>query len=71
LKEEKTEFEGTVVGAERTGFNIELDDFSHLVFATLGGKMRKNKIMITVGDRVLVEVSAYDYHRGIITRRLS
>ncbi|MCU1454032.1 MAG: infA [Acidimicrobiales bacterium] len=49
-------------------FRIALDN-GHSVLGHLSGKMRKNHIRILPGDRVQVEVSAYDLNRGRITYR--
>lgn len=68
-KEEKIEMEGTVVEAlPGTQFRVELDN-GHNVLAYLSGKMRKYYIRILLGDRVRVELSAYDLTRGRITYR--
>jgi len=40
-----------------------------VVLATVSGRMRKNYIRILPGDRVSVEVSAYDPSRGRVTFR--
>ena len=59
-KEEKIEKEGTVIEAlPGTQFRVELDN-GHEVLAYLSGKMRKYYIRILLGDRVRVEISAYD-----------
>jgi translation initiation factor IF-1 len=69
VKEEKIEVEGEVVEAlPSTRVRIQIDG-GHEVLATLSGKMRKNYIRILPGDRVKVEVSAYDLTRGRITYR--
>jgi translation initiation factor IF-1 len=39
------------------------------VLATISGRMRRNYIRITPGDRVSLEVSPYDPSRGRITFR--
>lgn len=68
-KEEKLEVEGTVVEAlPGTQFRVELDN-GHQVLAYLSGKMRKYYIRILLGDRVRIELSAYDLSRGRITYR--
>jgi translation initiation factor IF-1 len=68
-KEEKIEFEGTVVEAlPATQFRVRLDN-DHEVLAYLSGKMRKYYIRILLGDRVRVEVSPYDLTRGRIVYR--
>jgi translation initiation factor IF-1 len=69
VKEEKIEVEGEVVEAlPSTTFRIQVDG-GHPVLATISGKMRKNYIRILPGDRVKVELSAYDLSRGRITYR--
>ena len=68
-KEEKIEVEGTVIEAlPNTQFTVELDN-GHNVLAYLSGKMRKYYIRILLGDRVKVEMSAYDMNRGRIIYR--
>lgn len=68
-KEEKLEFEGTVIEAlPNTQFRVELEN-GHSILAYLSGKMRKYYIRILLGDRVRVEVSSYDMTRGRITYR--
>jgi translation initiation factor IF-1 len=69
VKEEKIEVEGEVVEAlPSTMFRIQVDGGLE-VLATISGKMRKNYIRILPGDRVKVELSAYDLSRGRITYR--
>jgi len=41
----------------------------HKVLAHISGKMRMHFIKILPGDRVTVELSPYDLHRGRITYR--
>ena len=41
----------------------------NVVLCYLNGKLRQNKINITVGDEVRVEMSTYDMHNGRITWR--
>jgi translation initiation factor IF-1 len=68
-KEEKIELEGTVIEAlPATQFRVKLEN-DHVVLAYLSGKMRKYYIRILLGDRVRVEVSAYDLTRGRIVYR--
>lgn len=68
-KEEKIEVEGTVIEAlPNTQFKVELEN-GHQVLAYLSGKMRKYYIRILLGDRVKVEMSAYDMNRGRIIYR--
>ena len=51
-----------------TQFRVKLDN-GHMVMAHVAGKMRKHFIRIVPGDRVLVEVSPYDFNRGRIVYR--
>ena len=68
-KEEKIEVEGEITEAlPSTMFRVQIDN-GHEVLATISGKMRKNYIRITQGDRVTVELSPYDLTRGRITFR--
>ena len=69
VKEEKIEVEGEVVEAlPSTMFRVQLEG-GPSVLATISGKMRKNYIRILPGDRVKLELSAYDLSRGRITYR--
>ncbi len=68
-QEDKIEVEGTVVELlPNTQFKVELDN-GHQVLAYLSGRMRKYYIRILLGDRVRVEMTAYDLERGRITYR--
>jgi translation initiation factor IF-1 len=49
-------------------FKVETEN-GHVINAKLGGKMRRFKIKIVLGDEVTVAVSPYDASRGIITFR--
>ena len=70
MKEEHIEVEGCVkVVLPGTMFRVELDN-KHLVLATVCGKMRKRFVRLTVGDRVKMEMSAYDLDKARITWRL-
>ena len=68
-KEDAFVLEGEAQEALKGGhFRITLDN-GHSVLGHLSGKMRKHRIRILPGDRVQVEVSAYDLSRGRITYR--
>ena len=68
-KEEKQEYEGTVTEVLRnSNFRVKLNN-GHIVLATIAGKMRRFRIRVLRGDRVTIEVSAYDLSRGRITFR--
>lgn len=49
-------------------FRVRLEN-DHRILATISGKMRMNYIRILPGDRVSVEMSAYDLTRGRIIYR--
>ena len=49
-------------------FRIKLES-GQMVIAHLAGKMRLNKIRLSVADRVKVEMSTYDLTKGRITFR--
>ena len=68
-KEEPIRVEGTVVELlPNTMFRVELPN-RHRVLAHISGKMRKNFIRISVGDKVRVEMSPYDLGKARITYR--
>jgi translation initiation factor IF-1 len=68
-KEDIIEVEGTVVEPlPNAMFRVELEN-GHKVLAHISGKMRMNFIKILAGDRVTVELSAYDLTRGRIIYR--
>jgi translation initiation factor IF-1 len=49
-------------------YRVKLEN-GHEVLAHISGKMRKNFIKITNGDRVTVEISPYDLTKARITFR--
>lgn len=69
VKKDAIEVEGTVAQVlPNAMFRVELSS-GHKVLAHISGKMRINFIRILPGDRVKVELSAYDPTRGRITYR--
>jgi translation initiation factor IF-1 len=69
-KEERIEFEGTVIEAlPNAMFRVEIEG-GHKILAYVSGKMRTNFIRILPGDKVKVELSPYDLTKGRITYRL-
>ncbi|MCX7870766.1 MAG: translation initiation factor IF-1 [bacterium] len=65
------ETEGEVIEALPNGmFRVKLDN-GHTVLAHLSGKMRVNFIKVSVGDRVVVQLSIYDLTKGRIVYRKS
>jgi translation initiation factor IF-1 len=70
-KEEPIETDGTVTQVlPGTMFRVALSN-GHEVLAHISGKMRKNFIRISVGDRVSVEITPYDLSKARITFRHS
>ena len=68
-KEELLEFEGTVSELlPNATFRVKLDN-SHEIIAHTAGKMRKNRIRVLAGDRVMVEMTPYDLTKGRINYR--
>ena len=68
-KDDVIEVEGKVIDTMPNAmFTVELEN-GHQILATVSGKIRKNYIRILAGDRVTVEMSAYDLTRGRITYR--
>lgn len=67
--EEHVELSGTVVEVLPGGlFRVEVDG-GHQVLAYLGGRLRRHRIRVVLGDRVTVAVSVYDPKRGRIIHR--
>ena len=69
-KEEMIEFNGTVTELlPNATFRVKLEN-DHEILAHTSGKLRKNRIRVLAGDKVLVEVTPYDLTKGRITFRL-
>lgn len=71
-KEDGIQVEGKVTELlPNAMFRVEIPvgDQNKTVLAHIAGKMRQNYIRILMGDRVLVELSAYDLERGRIVYR--
>jgi translation initiation factor IF-1 len=68
-KEELLEFEGAVLEVLPDGrFRVQLDN-GHSIIAYTAGRMKRNRIKAIAGDRVTVEMSAYDLTKGRIIFR--
>src|SRR3954471_6281274 len=68
-KEEVLEFPGIVPELlPNATFRVKLEN-EHEVIAHTAGRMRKNRIRVLAGDKVLVEMTPYDLTRGRITYR--
>lgn len=68
-KKELIKQDGVVTEAlSNAMFRVQLQN-GHIITATISGKMRMYYIRILPGDKVAVEMSAYDLSRGRITYR--
>jgi translation initiation factor IF-1 len=68
-KEELLEFPGTVTELlPNATFRVKLEN-QHEIIAHTAGRMRKNRIRVLAGDKVLVEMTPYDLAKGRITYR--
>ncbi len=68
-KEESIEVEGVVAEILPGGtFRVRIEG-EKFVLAYTAGKMRKNRIRTAVGDRVTIEMTAYDLTRGRLVFR--
>lgn len=68
------ELEGTIVFASKGIFRVLVnangsDEPGQEIQCTIGGKLRKHKINLTIGDQVKIKVSPYDLSRGFIVYR--
>jgi len=63
------EMDGTVIDAlPNSQFTVRLDN-GHELLAYTGGRMRRFRIRILLGDRVQVQMSPYDLTRGRVSYR--
>ena len=68
-REDILEVEGVVTKVlPATMYRVKLGNGQEIL-AHISGKMRKNFIKITMGDKVTVEMSPYDLTKGRITFR--
>lgn len=64
------EIEGRIrVVVPGTMFRVQLDNH-HEVLAVISGRMRRNWVRLTIGDRVRMEMSPYDLTKARITWRV-
>ena len=69
-KEEMLEFNGVVTELlPNATFRVKLEN-NHEILAHSSGKLRKNRIRVLTGDKVLVEVTPYDLTKRRIPFRL-
>jgi len=65
---ELIELEGTVLEALPNGiFKVSVNTTT--ILAYINGRIRKNNIRISIGDKVKIEMSPYDLHKGRIIYR--
>jgi translation initiation factor IF-1 len=70
-KDDLLEFTGTVEEVlPGSMYRVKLDEMSNPIVCYTGGKLKQHKIKIILGDRVRVEVSAYDLGKGRVVYRL-
>jgi translation initiation factor IF-1 len=68
-KEEVLEFPGTVTELlPNATFRVKLDN-GHEIIAHAAGRVRKNRIRVLAGDKILAEMTPYDLTKGRITYR--
>jgi translation initiation factor IF-1 len=68
-KEEAIKVDGTVLETlPNAMFQVKLEQ-GHVVLAHISGRMRMHFIKILPGDKVTIELSPYDLHRGRIIYR--
>lgn len=68
-KEDLIEFKGVVTEVlPNAMFRVTLEN-GHEILAHSAGKMRKNRIRVLAGDKVVVEMTPYDLTKGRIIFR--
>jgi len=68
-KEDLIQLEGLVEEVlPNAMFRVKINE-NHQITAVISGRMRQHKIQILQGDRVRVEISAYDLTRGRVIYR--
>ena len=68
-KEDVLEYEGVVSEIlPNAMFKVKLEN-GHQILAHTAGRMRKHRIRILAGDKVIVEISTYDLTKGRIIFR--
>ncbi len=71
-KDDFIEVEATVKAALPNAMfrlEVEMGGIKHEIIGHISGKMRRNYIRITPGDKVLVQLSPYDLTKGRIIFR--
>ena len=69
-KQAAIEQDGSIIEAlSNAMFRVELEN-GHIVTCYTGGKMRRFRIRLVLGDKVKIEMTPYDLDRGRITFRI-
>jgi translation initiation factor IF-1 len=64
------EVEGSIIDVlPNQMFKVELEN-GHIVTCYTGGKMRRFRIRLVLGDKVKIEMTPYDLDKGRITFRI-
>ena len=70
-KEDIIEFQGKVEEVlPGNMFRVRIDQSEHVLVCYTCGKLKRHKIRVIQGDRVKIEVSAYDLNKGRVVYRL-
>jgi translation initiation factor IF-1 len=70
-KEDIVEFQGKVEEVlPGNMFRVKIDQSDHVLVCYTCGKLKRHKIRVIQGDRVKIEVSAYDLNKGRVVYRL-
>ncbi|ACR47657.1 translation initiation factor IF-1 [Rickettsia peacockii str. Rustic] len=68
-KDDLIQFTGTVLELlPNATFRVKLEN-EHVIIAHTSGRMRKNRIRILLGDKVMVEMTPYDLTKGRVIHR--
>ena len=51
-------------------FRVKVDNMAQIVLCYMGGRLKKNKIKVILGDKVRIEMSPYDLTKGRIIYRM-
>jgi translation initiation factor IF-1 len=51
-------------------FRVQIDQSEHELVCYTSGKLKRHKIRVIAGDKVKIEVSAYDLNKGRVIYRL-
>lgn len=70
-KDDSIEVSGKVIEVlADSKYRVQLES-GHVVLGYLSGRMKQNRIQVTTGDSVLVELTPYDLSRGRVIRRVN